>query len=231
MAAPPETAGRMFEEAAGLAVLAAIYPPAMLVAALFLASERPGKTTALYVLGGFVIVAVIGTAAFFLLRAGGFKLPSHQHTRYGLRLALGVIALAGAVVLIRRKPKPKQADPGKPAKPSLIDRMSATPRPRTAFLAGIIMFGPSLTFVAAVEVVATAQAGTAAAVGAMVMIYVIVLSFAWVPLVAYLIAPVTTVARLRAFDGWLRRNGRKLLAGAIGLVGVALVVQGIIGLT
>ena len=218
----------MFEQAAGLAVVAAFYPPAILIAALFLASVRPGKTTALFVVGGAVIVTLIGTAVFLAIRDAGLSLHSQHHTRYGLRLGLGVVAIIAAVFIYRRKPKPP--DPAKPKKPSLIDRLAAEPRPRTAFLVGILMFGPSVTFIAAVQVVATAKASLAATIAALAMVIVITLAFAWIPLVAYLIAPEFTRSKLRAFDGWLRRHGKQVLVGAVGLIGVLLVAQGIAGL-
>ena len=221
----------MFEQAAGLALVAAFYPPALLVAGLYLASTRPGRITVVYIIGGFVIVTIIGTAVLLAIRDSGLSLPSHHQTRYGLRLALGVVAIIAAVVIYRRKPKkPDPAKASKPKKPSLIDRLSAEPKPMKAFLAGIVMFGPSLTFLAAVQVVATSKASLAATVGAMAMIIVLTLAFAWLPLVAYLIAPDLTVRKLRAAEAWLRRHGKAVLVTAVGLIGVLLVIQGIAGL-
>ncbi|HEX6931019.1 MAG TPA: GAP family protein [Streptosporangiaceae bacterium] len=222
----------MFEQAAGLALLAAIYPPAMLVAALYLASARPGKTTAFYVAGGFLVVAVVGTIALVAIRAGGLSLPSHHQTRYGLRLGLGVLACVAAVLIWRRKPRQKKqaAGSGKPKKPGLIERLSADPRPRTALIVGIVMFGPSVTFIAAVQVVGSAKADPEATIGAMAMIIVLTVAFAWLPLLAYLISPGRTVRALKAFEGWLRKNRKKVMTGAVGLIGVLLVAQGIYGL-
>lgn len=222
----------MFEQAAGLALLAAIYPPAMLVAALYLASARPGKTTAFYVAGGFLVVAVVGTIALVAIRAGGLSLPGHHQTRYGLRLGLGVLACVAAVLIWRRKPRQKKqaAGSGKPKKPGLIERLSADPKPRTALIVGIVMFGPSITFIAAVQVVGSAKADPEATIGAMAMIIVLAVAFAWLPLLAYLISPGRTVRALKAFEGWLRKNRKKVMTGAVGLIGVLLVAQGIYGL-
>lgn len=218
----------MFEEVAGLALLAGISPPAMLIAALLLASSRPGRFAGLYVIGGTVIVSAISIAALLAMRDAGFSLPKHNQPRYGLRLALGVIALIAAVVIYLHKPK--ERDPSNPKKPNLMERLSSDPETKTAFLAGILMFGPSLTFLAAVQVVATARAGVLATIGAMLMILVLTLSFAWVPLVAYLIAPDLTTRKLRSFDVLLKRYGKTVLVAAIALVGVLLVAQGISGL-
>ncbi len=221
----------MFEQAAGLAAVAAFYPPAMLIAALYLGSARPGRATVLYVLGGLLVVTLIGTVALVAIRAGGLSLDSHHQTRYGLRLGLGVVAIVAAFVIARRKPKPEpKPEPAKQKKPGLVSRLSSDPRPRTAFIVGLLMFGPSLTFLAAVQVVATSKASVGATVGAMAMIFILTLSFAWIPLLAYLSSPERTVRRLRAFDAWLRRHGRAVLSGAVGVIGVLLVIQGIVGL-
>lgn len=200
----------------------------MLLAALYLGSSRPSRFTGLYVIGGAVIVSVIGIAALLAMRDLGLSLPHHQQPRYGLRLALGVIAVIAAVVIWGRKPK--EADPAKAKKPGLIDRLSREPRARTAFLAGVLMFGPSLSFLAAVQVVASAKASVPATIGALIIIILLTLTFAWVPLLAYLIAPDRTSRVLRSFDQWLKRHGKVVLVAAVGVIGVLLIAQGISGL-
>lgn len=226
----------MFEQAAGLALLAGFYPPAMLIATSYLVSERPGKMVVLYLAGGVLMVTIIGTAALIAIRAGGLSHLGQHQTRYGLRLGLGVVAMIAAVVIIRRRRRPPDPandpakDPAKPKMPGVAARLSSRPTPRTAFVVGIVVFGPSLTFISAVQVVATAKASLAATIGAMVMIVVLTVTFGWLPLVAYLIAPDATVRTLSAFNAWLTRNGRSVLAAAVGVIGVFLVIQGIAGL-
>jgi MFS family permease len=223
----------LFEQAALLALLAAISPPAILIAALYLAAPKPGRTAAFFVMGGFFVVAVVGTIALIALRAGGFSLPSHHHTRYGLRLGLGIIALIAAALIYRHRPKASKPETvtGKQKKPGLVARWTADPTPLSAFVVGIFMFGPSVTFVAAVQVVASSKADLSATIGAMAMIVVLTVAFAWLPLVAYLVAPGRTTRTLKAFEGWLRRNRQKVLTVAVGVIGVLLVAQGIAGLT
>jgi hypothetical protein len=223
----------LFEQAAGLALLAAISPPAILIAALYLAAPSPGRTTLSFVAGGVVVVAAVGTIALIALRVGGLSLPSHHQTRYGLRLALGVVALIAAVLIYRHRPKQDKSEPGTATqkKPGLITRWSTEPRPLTAFVVGIFLFGPSITFIAAVQVVASSKADLLATIGAMAMIVVLTVALAWLPLIAYLVAPARTTRALKAFEGWLRRNRRNVLTGVVGVIGVLLVAQGIAGVT
>jgi hypothetical protein len=225
------SAGSLFGQAAGLALLAAIYPAAALVAALYLSSERPGKTTVLYVVGALVKVTVVGIVVLLVIRAGGLSRIGERQARYDLRLGLGVIAIIVAVVLYRRgRRQPVRPVPAKPKKPNLVKRLIAHPRPLAAFAVGSVMFGQSVAFFAAIQVVATANTGLVNTVGAMAVIIVLTVAFAWLPLVAYLIAPSGTIRMLRAFDGWLKRHGKTVLIAAIGIVGIFLVIQGISGL-
>ena len=55
--------------------------------------------------------------------------------------------------MARRKPKPPRSD----KKPGLMARLIARPSPVTAFVTGLLIFTPSVTFIAAIQVIATAQ--------------------------------------------------------------------------
>src|ERR1700689_4595892 len=90
----------MLTEAAGLAVLAAISPPALLVAAVFLGAASPRRTVLFYLAGAVVMTAAMAAVVFVVLRAGHLYKPREHQTRYGLRLGLGLLMLlAGTFVL------------------------------------------------------------------------------------------------------------------------------------
>lgn len=217
----------MLAEAAALAVLAAVSPTALLVAAVYLGSARPRETLLVYLLGAVVMSIVMGTVVLVVLRAGGFSLPTHRTDRYGLRLALGVLITVAGLVLLRRKPRPP--DPTRPQK-GLLSRLIATPTRYTAFLTGILVFAPGVTFIAAVQVVATAQASLELTVAGLAVIVAINVALVWLPLLAYLAAPDLTARRLIAFNAWLRRNGRMIFTAALVAAGIILVIDGVAGL-
>ncbi len=81
----------------------------MLVAAAYLGSSSPRKTSLFYLAGAALMSAVIGVIVILALRGGGLNLPHQRTPRYGLRLGLGVLALAIGVIMARRKPKPPAA--------------------------------------------------------------------------------------------------------------------------
>jgi hypothetical protein len=216
----------MFGQAVGFAFLAALSPTALVVAAAFLGSESPRRTALAYLFGALSVTVLAGVAAYFALRAGGLAQLPQREPRYGVRLGLGVLALAVGVVLARRKPRQRTAQ----AKPNLVGRLVARPAPGTAFTVGLVVFAPSITYIAAVQVLATADEATPVVVLVATLVVTIVVMLAWLPLVLYLAAPDGTTRSLAAVNGWLRAHGHAVLVVATGAAGLVLIANGALGL-
>jgi hypothetical protein len=217
----------MLIQAIGYALLGAISPTALVVSAVFLASANPRRTALFFLLGAAVTTVLMAVILFLVLRAGGLNHPSEREPRYDLRFGLGVLALGVSLFLARRKPR--RPDPDK--KPNLVMRMAARPGPRAAVAVGVLLFTPSITYVAAVQVIATSNAGTGMVVLGLALVAAIDAMFAWLPLVLFLTAPELTTRRLKELDSWLHSHGQKLLVVAAAIAGLALVADGITGLT
>jgi hypothetical protein len=214
-------------QAAGFAVLAALSPTALLITAIYLGSARP-RTTALCYLGGAVLMStVVGIVVLLALRAGHFQYRNHQTPRYGLRLGLGLLILAAGAVVARRKPRPP--DPSRPGG-GILSRLVSSPAPLTALVVGMLVFTPALTFIAAVQVIATARAGLPLSAVGLTMVVVINAALVWLPFLAYLAAPELTSRKLTAFNAWLLAHGRTLLMLALMVGGAVLAANGIFGL-
>jgi Sap-like sulfolipid-1-addressing protein len=238
----------MLLQAAGFAVLAALSPTALLISAIYLGSARPRTTALCYLAGAVLISTVMGIAVLLILRYGHFQLPDHRTPRYGLRLGLGLLILATIAVVARRRPRllglpgqprsPGQAgqlpNPGHPGQPGqsrgIVSRLVSSPAPMTAFVAGVLVFMPALTFIAAIQVIATARAGVPLAALGLLIVIVINVAFIWLPFLAYLAAPDLTTRKLTAFNAWLRARGRILLMLALLVAGAVLIVDGLLGL-
>jgi hypothetical protein len=186
-----------------------------------------------------LISTVMGVAVLLLLRYGHFQLPGHRTPRYGLRLGLGLLILAAIAVVARRRPRllglPGQPpNPGSPGQPGqgrgIVSRLVASPAPMTAFAAGVLIFMPAVTFIAAIQVIATARAGITLSTLGLLMVVVINVAFVWLPFLAYLAAPDLTTRTLTAFNAWLRGHGRILLILALLVAGAVLTVDGLLGL-
>ena len=217
----------MLLQATGFAVLAALSPTALLITAIYLGSARPRTIALCYLAGAVLISTVIGVAVLLLLRYGHFQLPGHRAPRYGLRLGLGLLILAAGAVMARRQPR--LPGPGQPGK-GIMSRLVSSPAPMTAFVAGVFIFMPAVTFVAAIQVIATARAGIALSALGLVVVIVINVAFVWLPFVAYLVAPGPTTRTLAAFNARLRVHGRILLILAVLVAGAVLTVNGLLGL-
>jgi Sap, sulfolipid-1-addressing protein len=112
------------------------------------------------------------------------------------------------------------------------DSASSPWRPRPSWPAadGLILFVPSATFIAAVQVVATAKVAVGETVLALVEVVLITVLIVLLPLLTFLAAPEATGRRLASLNAWLRANGRVILISGLVIGGLALVINGAIGL-
>ena len=218
----------MLVQAAGLALLAALSPTALLVAAVYLGSARPRLTATFYLIGAVAMSLVTGVVILVILRAAHLSRPAEHTPRYGLRLGLGILLLLAAVVVARRKPKPP--DPDKPAS-GIVNKLVANPVPWTAFVAGLLIFAPGVTFLAALQVIATSDASDFETAVAIIVVVVLNVLLVWLPIVMHIIFPNRTTRYLTAFNGWLRANSKTILTWLFVVVGLIMVGNGIYGLT
>lgn len=217
----------MLIQAAGLALLAALSPTALLVATVYLGSARARLTAAFYLAGAVAMSLVMGVVILVALRSADLNRPDQHAPRYGLRLGLGVLLLLAGLVIARRKARPP--DPAKPHQ-GITSRLVANPSPLSAFLAGVIVFAPGVTFLAALQAIATARAGLSLSVLALAIVVVINVLLVWLPIALHLAAPGATTRFLAAFNGWLRAHGKAVLTWVLVVAGLIMAGNGIYGL-
>ena len=217
----------MLLQAAGLALLASLSPTALLVAAVYLGSARPRLTAVIYLTGAVIMSLAMGIVLLLILRSANLSRPADYTPRYELRLGLGILLLVAAVVVIRRPSRPPDPDG---AKRGMVDRLVANPAPVSAFLVGILVFSPGVTFLAALQVIATAQASLDMTALALLIVVVINVLLVWLPILLYLAAPGVTTRYLEAFNNGLRTHARAILCVVMAVAGVILVANGIYGL-
>ena len=93
-----------------------------------------------------------------------------------------------------------------------------------------MIFAPGVTFLAAVQVIATARASIELTVLAVTIVVVINVLLVWLPIVLHLIAPEATGRRLTAFNTWLRTHGHTVVVVVLIAVGAIMVISGSYGL-
>jgi hypothetical protein len=220
--------GAMVLQAAGFACLAAISPTALIVMAVFLGSANPRLTAMAYVAGAIIMTVVMSVMVLYILRTTGLNQPRERIPRYEFRLALGIVALAGAAFVARRKKPPP--DPSKARQGGLMYKLVSHPSPRTAFGAGVLLFAPGATFIAAVQVVATAEAGIPVTALALIIIVLLTCLVVWLPLLTFLVAPEATTRLLKTINDWTRAHTKAIAVYALAITGAALVINGALGL-
>ena len=217
----------MLAQAAGFAFLAALSPTALLITATYLGSARPRFTALCYLAGAVAMSTVMAILVLVVLRSTHLQIPRHRTPRYELRLGLGLLILAVGAVVSRHRRRPR--DPSRSGR-GIVARLVASPAPLTAIAAGLVLFTPALTFIAAIQVVASAEASLALSALALAIIIVIYVAAIWLPLLAYLATPQLTSRKLTAFNAWLLANGRAVLVIGLLVAGVALAADGAFGL-
>ncbi len=131
---------------------------------------------------------------------------SEQTPRYGVDLGLGMTFLVGAWLHAHHVPKPKRDK-----EPSRVTKAAGAGL-IAVFVVGIAMYTPSPTYLAALEIVASAKLSTAAAAAWIAFVMFLLLLTIEVPILLFWLAPGWTVPKLSALNQWLGRNGRILFA-------------------
>jgi hypothetical protein len=145
-----------------------------------------------------------------------------------LNIAGGVLALAAALYLSRRKPAPAEPAPSE-SKQSGLTQKAVERGGAVAFIAGVLLnIVPGAFPFVALKDIAQLDVSDAGKAASVVVFYVIMFAFAEVPIVAYLFAPERTTARVNDFNEWLRRNSTRVAVYVLVVAGTYLIVRGLI---
>ena len=216
-AASPSLWGQL-AAAIPLALLATLSPTSVAVVIWYLGLESPRRLAIAYLGGAFLITALVAVATLVLLQ-GTQTVPHHHPTPSGgVDIVLGMGLLATAVALARHKPEQRENETTKERRHD----------PKGAFVLGVLMWTPSLAYLAALKLVSDANAGTASTLVASLVIIACVLLVIEVPIAFYFFYPDRTRVRLEAFHEWLHRHGRTILTWGLAAGGVFMVVHGIV---
>lgn len=210
-------------QAIPMALIASVTPLGLAMLLLLASATRPRAKTGVFLAGAAVSTLATGFALVFALHGARFGLRSGQTSRYGLRLALGLLLLIAAIAMARRPSRPRRS-------PARWSRWTTEGGLLAAFLLGIALYLPSPAYLSALERVGSSKLGTVALAGWVVLVGVLVMATIEVPIAAFLLAPGWTIPKLTAIDGWLARHKRTLLLLALTALGVWETWNGLAGL-
>jgi Sap, sulfolipid-1-addressing protein len=223
----------MAAELIPLAIASAFWPTLVAIVIISLRAPHPVRLLVAFLAGGLLTTVTIGLVVIYALQDSSLLTRDKSTTDWVVYVLGGVIALALAYALARRKPKERQRPSEQvDAPPGKMERMLARGVP-IAFLAGIVLnVVPGVFPVIALKDIAELNYSVPLTVLTVLLFYVVMFAFIEVPLVAYLVAPARTASETVRFNDWLDRNSRRLLIYALAGFGALLIVRGIVaGLT
>ncbi|MDF2584478.1 MAG: hypothetical protein K0R33_3121 [Mycobacterium sp.] len=203
-----------------MAVAVSLEPFRIGMSVLMLNRPRPLLQLSAFLCGGFLMGLTVGAAVLFLLES---RAESAHFTLPRVQIAIGVLALLAAAVLAVTKGRPRTP-------PAWLSRLLDGQSLWVAGAAGLGIALPSVDYLAALAVIGTADISSTTRLAALLVFNVVAFALIEIPLLAYLVAPDRTRARLEALNDWVRARGRRGVAVLVAVVGTVLLVAGLAGL-
>jgi hypothetical protein len=223
-----------------LSLLAMFNPTLLAAVTLMLLTEHPKRLMLGYLLGAYTTSITVGLAIVFVLHDSGAVSTSKQTIGPVEDLVIGGLLLLVAFVLgtdrdqplrerRERRKEAKQAKNGEKKEP-LPMRLLGRGSPRIAFVVGILLSFPGVSYLAGLSHIDKLEAGVAPTVLLVIGFCLVQQLLLEVPLVGYILRPEGTQRAVDGFRAWLGRNGRRAGIWVAIVLGVLLVVRGIAGL-
>jgi hypothetical protein len=215
-------------EALLLAVSTVIRPTSAAAVVAMLATPRPQRLLAAYVLVGMVWSLIVGTLVVVLLAGIGSATESSAE-RPVLDTVLGVAAL-GYAVAAWTGVLPRHRAGGPPSRTAGMRRRLHNLSPSGAALAGVLTHLPGLVYLAALNAIASSATGTLDSLVQVVIYNAIWFSVAITALVVSVHRPRVSRDLLERITVWAREHQRVLIVVFCGVLGTYLVTSGVVGL-
>jgi hypothetical protein len=215
-------------QALALALAASIYPPAVAaIIALGRGAQVRSRVFA-FVLGAAITSYATGALMLFVLVELGATGPHHITPSAAVELALGVILIALAIRLSRRRAAPGQDSAAKSG-PSKIERYL---RSRwLALVLGVTLYIlPSPIYIAAVKSIADAKLSTSSELLALAATVAVMLWMVELPMVMLLAVPDRASDALQRVNLWFAAHGRLLAVLVSAAAGAYLAIRGVVHL-
>lgn len=216
-------------QALALAFAASIYPPAVAAVIALGRGADVRRRVFAFVLASWLVTYAVGALILYALVELGATGSHHLTPGAWVDVALGVLLLALAVRLQRKRPDPA-AGAKEDGGPSKIERYLQSLR--LAFVLGVILYVlPSPIYIGAVKSIADANTSTAGELTALIVVVAIMLWMVELPMLMLLAVPERAASTLESINLWFARHGRSLAILAAVAVGVYLIVKGIVQLS
>jgi Sap, sulfolipid-1-addressing protein len=219
----------------GLALLAMFNPSLVAAVTVMLLLPDPKRLMFGYLLGAYLTSMTVGMLIVFSFHDSGGTEAAHNTISPAADLAFGVILLIVGLVLrsergerLKESRRNRKAAKGK--KESMPERMLGKGSAKIAFVVGVVLTFPGVSYLAALHRIDELGAATVPTALVIIGFCLIMTTLIEVPLLGFVFAPertADTVVRLRA---WLAENGGRVGANVAIVLGAILVVRGLLTL-
>ena len=221
-----------------LSLLAMFNPTLLAAVTLMLLLPSPKRLMLGYLLGAYTASISLGLVIVFALPESSATSTSKNTLSPLEDIVVGSLLLLVAVVLgtdrdrpirerkARRKNK-KQERNGGEEKESLPMRLLGRGSPRVAFVVGLLLSFPGVSYLTGLNHIHKLDAGVAPTVLLVVGFCLVQQLLLEVPLAGYFVAPERTAEAVKGFRAWLARNGRRTGIIVAAVLGSLLLIRGI----
>jgi Sap, sulfolipid-1-addressing protein len=206
---------------------------------LVLRRPKPLLQLLSFLCGGFTMGMTVGLIVLFIFRQSPAE--SNHLTLPQVQILMGGTALLVAAVLAI-KPTANHGSQ-RPVEPNEIDRQVSFPRlsmrarkllnGHSLWVAAVTGLGialPSVDYLAALAIILSSGTTVAVQISALLMFNIVAFITIEIPLIAYLLAPGSTLISIAALNNWIRSRRRPEVAALLAAVGCVLLVVGIVSL-
>jgi hypothetical protein len=192
-----------------------------------------------YLLGAYTTAIGVGLAIVFSLQGSAFASTAKRTISPAEDLVVGAILLLVALVLAterdapvreRRQRRREAKARAERAKEPWPERMLGSGSVGIAFVVGLLLSFPGVSYLTALARIAKVNPGTAPTVLLVVGFCLIQLAPLEVPLLGYAFAPERTPRAVASFRSWLRLRGRRVAVIVAAALGALLILRGVLAL-
>lgn len=223
-----------------LSLLAMVNPTLLAAVTLMLLLPNPKRLMFGYLLGAYTTSISVGLAIVFALHDSDAVTTSKRTIGPGEDLVIGALLLSVALVLATDRDRPlrerrarrkseKKAKNGGEEKEPLPMRMLGRGSPRVAFVVGLLLSFPGVSYLAGLSRIDKLDAPGAATALLVIGFCLVQQLLLEVPLLGYALRPEGTQRAVEGFRAWLSRSGRQAGMMVAAVLGGLLILRGVIG--
>jgi hypothetical protein len=218
-----------------LALTAALNPTLVAASTVMMLLPNPVRLMTGYLLGALLTSITLGLLIISALEGSDAVATTKNSVSPAATIALGCIALVGAVVLgtdrhlafrRERAARKNKKEKGPPRWQQALGKGSA----RVTFVVGAMLTLPGASYLAGLNRINKANYSTPETVLVVLGFNLIMLALLEVPLICFVVAPNWTPRAIERAKAWVGRHSRRFVVTLLTVVGFLLVLKGVLEL-